>query len=259
MEVFDPNKETLEDLERDGFRLIQNRDGFRFGEDTVLLSWFVSENLRLRQGSPIRVLELGTNCGAASILLSARRKDLKIDGVERQEEAARIFERNIVLNDLSDRVRGFMTDLRDLPTADVPGNSYDAVFMNPPFRDPKDGPVTSEDKKSTALLEARFSMHGDISDFLSCARKMLTSRGDLFLVDRATTLSSVMKECMKQNIIPKKITFVHPYAGKDATLFLLSAKKGGKMSGTVITAPLILRDENGEYTPALKKIYNKED
>ena len=37
-DFFDPVTETIEDLGRKGFRLIQRKDGFRFGEDTVLLA-----------------------------------------------------------------------------------------------------------------------------------------------------------------------------------------------------------------------------
>ena len=256
---FDAKTETMEDLGRAGARLIQSRDGFRFGEDTVLLAWFTAGNLRFRKSRPVRVLELGTNCGAGSILLAARRPDIRIDGVERQEAAFSVFQRNITLNSFSDRMRAFCFDLRDLPSEKLPGNEYDAVFMNPPYRKAEEGPVTSEAAHSTGLLEARFAMHGGVEDFLSCGKKMLASGGDLFLVDRAKDFSLVMKTCTELNLIPKRITFVHPYAEKEATLFLLSAKKGGKMTGTVITPPLILRDNEREYTPQLKKIYSEDN
>ncbi len=249
------NSESVEDLGRGGFRLIQDKNGFCFGEDTVLLSWFTSQNLRRSRKTPLRVLELGTNCGAATILLCARREDVKVDGVERQKEAAKIFTRNIELNHLEERVRGFNLDLRDLPAADLPKNHYDAVFMNPPYRKAENGPVTSTEKHSSALLEARFAMHGEVFDFLSCGKDMLTSTGDLFLVDRAAAFSEVMAACAKLKLAPKRITFVHPYVEKEATLFLLHAKKGGKIPGTVITPPLILRDADRNYTPALRRIY----
>ena len=259
MKAFSEKTETLEDLGRAGFSLIQSKEGFRFGEDTVLLSWFVSENLRIRNARPVRVLELGTNCGAGAVLLAARRKDVRIDGIERQEKAAEIFLRNIELNGLSDRVRGFRKDLRELPDTEVPGNVYDAVFMNPPYRKAEEGPVTSERLKSRELQEARFAMHGSVEDFLSCSKKMLASQGDLFIVDRAKDFSMVMKTCLQLNLIPKKVTFVHPFSDREATLFLLSAKKGGKMTGTVITPPLILREKDGSYTKTLEKIYNEEN
>ncbi len=258
MDIFDPETETMEELGRAGMRLIQRKDGFRFGEDTVLLSWFVAENARLRQKDPLRVLELGCNCGAASILLAARRKDVRIDAVERQEKAEEVFERNIRMNSLSDRVRGEVADIRNLPTESVLKNHYDVVFANPPFRKQGSGPVTEVDVHSRALLEARFAMHGEVEDFISCAAKMLVPKGDLFLVDRAETLADVMKACYKENLAPKHLRFVYPFSGRPATLYLMSAKKVGKLSGTMIDPPLILRGPDLEYTDELKKIYSEE-
>ena len=255
MDVVKENNETLEDLGRAGLKLIQSKDGFRFGEDTVLLSWFVAENMRLRQNKGMRVLELGTNCGAASILLAGRRKDILLDGVERQEEAAVLFKRNIELNQLTDRVRGFHLDLRELPTEVLLQNTYDAVFMNPPFCKEGHGPMTKE--SSRALLESRFALHGDIEDFLSCAYKMLAPSGDMFIVDRAETFAEVVSLCVKLHLAPKRIRFVHPRKDKEATLFLLQAKKDGKLKGAVVEPPLILRKKSGEYTDELRKIYSE--
>jgi len=258
VEIYDPKTETLEDLGRDGLSLIQSRTGFRFGEDTVLLSWFVASHARFRKKDPLKALELGSNCGAASILLAGRRKDIKIDAVERQDEAAAIFERNIRLNGLSDRIRSEVTDLRKLPTETFPKNHYDVVFANPPFRKTNAGPVTETDIHSQALLEARFAMHGEVEDFISCASKMLVPRGDLFLVDRAETLGDVLMSCGKVNLAPKILRFVHPFPDKPATLFLLQAKKDGKVSGMTVEPPLILRDSSRQYTDELKKIYSEE-
>jgi tRNA1(Val) A37 N6-methylase TrmN6 len=258
VEIFDPEKETMEDLGRGGLRLIQSKEGFRFGEDTVLLSWFVAERARFRTKDPVRALELGTNCGAASILLAGRRSDIRIDGVERQREAAALFARNIELNGLSDRVRGENVDLRDLPTEKFPKNYYDVVFANPPFRKADSGPVTETDVHGHALLEARFAMHGEVEDFISCAAKMLVPKGDLFLVDRADTASDVLKACFQADLAPKVLTFVHPFSDRPATLFLLQAKKNGKTAKLEVTAPLILRGADKKYTEIVEQIYSEE-
>jgi len=258
VERFNEAKETIEELGRKDFRLIQSRNGFRFGEDTVLLSWFVSNQARLRPHDRLRVLELGANCGAASILLAARRTDMQIDAVERRSDAESILKRNILLNGLSDRMRSECIDLRDLPSTLFSKNHYDVVFMNPPFRKTGSGPMTQAQIHSEALLEARFALHGECSDFISCAGKMLSSKGDMFLVDRPEELPDVMKSCFENKLAPKKLTMVHPYQDRPATLFLLQAKKGGSLAGMTITPPLILRDQEGNYTEELRRIYEEE-
>ena len=51
--------ERLDDLQRNGLKIIQKTDGFCFGMDAVLLSGFASAGIR--QG--MRVLDLGTGTG----------------------------------------------------------------------------------------------------------------------------------------------------------------------------------------------------
>ena len=118
--------------------------------------------------------------------------------------------------------------------------------------------MTRSDIHSEALLEARFALHGDSTDFIACASRMLSSKGDMFMVNRPEELCSVMKACFEQKLAPKRLTLVHPYKDRPATLFLLQAKKGGSLSGLQVTEPLILRETDGGYTEKLKKIYEED-
>ena len=60
--------ETIEDLQLNGLRLIQKKDAFRFGMDTVLLADFA--DIRTRD----TVADLGTGNGALIFLLYGRQK-----------------------------------------------------------------------------------------------------------------------------------------------------------------------------------------
>ena len=57
--------ERLDDLERNGYKIIQNDKTFCFGMDAVLLSGFA----RVKQGE--KALDLGTGTGIIPILLKA--------------------------------------------------------------------------------------------------------------------------------------------------------------------------------------------
>ena len=61
-------KESIVDLERNGYKLIQNKDCFCFGMDAVLLSWFADANEKED------VIDLGTGTGIIPILMEARGK-----------------------------------------------------------------------------------------------------------------------------------------------------------------------------------------
>ena len=85
-EQYNELTESIEQLGRRGFQLIQSRDGYRYGEDTVLLSHFASLQLVGRKRM-VRAVELGANNGVASLLLLARRPNFRIIAIEKQRNA----------------------------------------------------------------------------------------------------------------------------------------------------------------------------
>ena len=60
--------ERLDELQRNGYRIIQNPEKFCFGMDAVLLSGFA----RAKEGD--KVLDLGTGTGIIPILMEAKTK-----------------------------------------------------------------------------------------------------------------------------------------------------------------------------------------
>lgn len=65
--------ERIDDLEINNLKIIQNKDWFCFGIDSVLLSDFAKE---IHKNS--KILDLGTGTGILAILLSAKVEKSKI-------------------------------------------------------------------------------------------------------------------------------------------------------------------------------------
>ena len=63
--------ERLDDLQRNGYQIIQKKNGFCFGMDAVLLSGFA----RVKQGE--KAIDLGTGTGIIPILLEETDKIMK--------------------------------------------------------------------------------------------------------------------------------------------------------------------------------------
>ncbi|MDE6607016.1 MAG: methyltransferase, partial [Lachnospiraceae bacterium] len=74
--------ERLDELQRNGYHIIQNPEKFCFGMDAVLLSGFA----KAKQGC--RVLDLGTGTGIIPILMEAKTQAEHLTGLEIQEESA---------------------------------------------------------------------------------------------------------------------------------------------------------------------------
>ena len=91
--------ERLDDLQRNGYKIIQSPEKFCFGMDAVLLSGFASAP----EGG--RVLDLGTGTGIIPILMAAKTDAKELIGLEIQEESADMAQRSVILNDLQSKIK----------------------------------------------------------------------------------------------------------------------------------------------------------
>ena len=81
--------ERFDELQRNGYRIIQNPAKFCFGMDAVLLSGFA----RAKRGE--KVLDLGTGTGILPILMTAKTRAEHFSALEIQPESADMARRSI--------------------------------------------------------------------------------------------------------------------------------------------------------------------
>lgn len=249
---------TVEDLGRGDLKLKQLKDGFRFGTDSVLLAWFTASFVR--QNAKTRLLELGSGCGAAALLVSARAGACSIDCCEVMPEPYEILKQNIDENNLEGRLRAFNCDIRQLPK-EVLGQQYDLVFFNPPFYRRTEGPAV--DCKRANRLAGRFEEHGGLEDFVKAASARLKpSSGYAVMVMKSERLGEAVKLFEDNDLSPIRLMTVHPAVDKNATLFLLAGRKCGPRGQMRVLPPLIthFRNADGDIieTDKMIEIYNKE-
>ena len=90
--------ERIDDLEFKNLKIIQNKEGFCFGIDSVLLSDFAKD---MRYNS--KVIDLGTGTGIINLLLSGKTNAKEFVGVEIQKEVAEMAKRSVKLNNLENK------------------------------------------------------------------------------------------------------------------------------------------------------------
>ena len=138
--------ERLDDLQRNGYQIIQNPSKFCFGMDAVLLSGFA----KVKPGE--RALDLGTGTGIIPILLRGKTPGRDFTGLEIQEESADMARRSVELNALSDSVSIVQGDIKE--AASIFGAaSFDVVTCNPPYMTGSHGIVNPELPKAIARHE----------------------------------------------------------------------------------------------------------
>ena len=246
MDIVLKDGERIDDLEYKGLKIIQNKNGFCFGIDSVLISDFAQ---RMKKGS--KVLDLGTGTGIISILLSKKQENLKIYGIEIQEDVAEMAERSIKLNGLENDIKIINDNLKNLNDY-FEVNSIDAIVTNPPYKKNNTG-LKSDDYKN---LVSRHEIECTLEDIIVISKKLLKDKGEMYMINRAERLVDIVS-CMRKNRLePKEIRFVHSKQNESPTLVLVRAvKNAGEF--LKIEKPLIIYNEDGSYTDEILEIYNK--
>lgn len=251
--------ETLEDLHAGGLRLIQKKDGFRFGEDTVFLAAFAASLFPHASRRPIRAADLASGCGPVALLLSRRLPTADIACVELIPRIAATAERNFRLNALSDRLHAAAGDLRAplLPPALFPPRRFDLVVSNPPYRLPTTPADTSADGPSELVI-AREEAACRLEDIVRSAAALLAPRGRLAVVYGPERLPDLLEALRRHGLEPSSLRLVQPAPGRTPSCVLVSAIAGGRPGGFRVLAPLVVRDADGRYGDEADAIYGHE-
>ena len=233
--------EVVDDLQLDDLKIIQNKNGYKFSTDSVLLANFG----KAKQTD--KYLDLCSGSGVVAILFSWKNKIKDSSILELQPQLADMARRSIALNKLNIKV--YNDDLK-FSTKYFENESFDIITINPPYNLITNSLIESEFSIATHELKT------SLSDICEEVKKLLKYGGKLFMVHRADRLSDIIYELKKRKIEPKRLQIVYPKASKEPNLVLIEAKKGAK-SGLKIMTPLILNDEDGTETEELKRIYNR--
>ena len=235
--------ERVDDLQRNGLKIIQNPKAFCFGMDAVLLSGFA----RVRDGGT--VLDMGTGTGIIPILLEAKTGASHLTGLEIQADSADMARRSVALNGLEEKIDIVEGDIREAAGL-FPAASFDVVTCNPPYMAGGHGLANPEAPKAIARHEVKCTFE----DVASQAARLLKPGGNFYLVHRPFRLAEIMVTLSRYKLEPKRMQLVYPFVDKEPNMVLLEANRGGR-SRMSVEKPLIVYREPGIYTDEIYDIY----
>ena len=233
----------LDDLQRNGYKIVQNPEKFFFGMDAVLLSGFA----KVKPGE--KVIDLGTGTGIIPILLEAKSKGEHFFGLEIQPESADMTTRSVAYNGLQDKISIVTGDLKDAAKT-FGASSFDVVTSNPPYMTKDHGLVNSGDAKTIA----RHEIYCNLEDLVTNTAKLLKPGGRCYFVHRPFRLVEILSLMSQYGIEPKRMQLVYPYVDKEPNMVLIEGLRGGK-SRLTVEKPLIVYERPGVYTPEIYDIY----
>ena len=235
--------ERIDDLQRNGYRIIQKKKGFCFGMDAVLLSGFA----QVKEGEV--AVDLGTGTGIIPILLEAKTKGKHFTGLEIQEEVAEMAGRSVRLNQLENRVDIVRGDIKEASRL-FGKASFDVVTSNPPYMNDNHGLKNPELPKAIA----RHEVFCTLDDVCREASLLLKSGGRFYMVHRPHRLAEIITALKTYKLEPKRMKLVHPFVDKEANMVLIEAVRGGR-SMMKVEAPISVYREPGVYTQEIYDVY----
>lgn len=233
--------DTIRDI-----KLYQNKKGYRFSVDAMLLFSFI--NLQRIW----KIADLGAGSGVIGLLLAKKYHDTAVTLIELQTSLARLAEKNAKLNSLDDRVRVMQSNIKDLGAGceSLAANSFDLVVSNPPFRRQKTGLISPIDEKAIARHEIKLKL----PDLVKAACYMLRDKGRFCIIYHPSRLVELIDVLRKKKMEPKRLRFVHSNIQTEAKMVLVEAVKNGRAE-MKIEKPLFIYKERGIYTDEMKKLY----
>ena len=224
-------------------QVMQNRRGYRFSIDAVLLAYHANP----RTGD--KVLDLGAGCGIVSLVMACRCSGLEIFAVEVQSELADLAVTNVRQNRLESHIDVKGMDMK-LLTPDMISGHCDLIVSNPPYHRPGSGRINPDTQRAIARHEIKASL----VDVLQTARRMLRTAGRFVTIYTAERTTDILAQMRKEQIEPKNIRMIHSNRHTDAGLILIEGSKGGR-PGVKVGSPLFIYDDKGEYTEEVQRMF----
>ncbi len=233
--------EQLDDLGLCRLKIIQKKDGFKFGTDAVLLSDFAKDI------PSQNTLDLCSGTGIIPFLLYGKSKTKSFTAIEIQEDMAKMAEKSVILNGLSQNISIICADLKD--SVKILGKrQFDLITCNPPYI--RNSVKNETDSKTIARHEVLCSLE----EIIKVSSELVKTTGRIAMVHRPTRIAELLYLMKKYKLEPKRMRFVHKNISSPPVLVLVEGMYGAKSDINVLN-PLVLYDENMNETIELKEIY----
>lgn len=231
---------TTDDFLGGKIRLRQPVDGYRATSDAVLLAAaaFPKKNQK--------VLDAGTGTGAVGLCLLARCSDVSVTGMELQPEMAHLADGNITLNNLNDKMKVVLADIRTKRVDGVEAGSFDWVVTNPPFI--LEDQISPDSVRDTAHRESVCPL----KEWIDSCLRYVTARGYFAMINRADRLPEILS-LLYGKLGGIRIIPVWTKEGDAAKRVIVIGRKGVR-SPALLTAGVTLMTADGRRTERAEAI-----
>ena len=211
-----------------------------------------ADSLALADFAPARgrIADLGCGAGLIGLLLCAKAPGCRVTGFDLAPEAVDEARENAAANGLDGQFSAVLCDLRE-PGRLPPAGSFHAAVSNPPYHPASGG------RSPDALRDrARCAAFLPPDALCAAAGHLVRAGGDFSLVCPARLLAVYFAALARAGFSPKRLRFVRHRAQSDASLALISARRGGG-AGLEILSDMIVTGPDGCETAAWRAVCDR--
>ncbi len=215
---------------------VQSKKGYRHNIDSVLIANFIYAK------NSASVLDVGSGDGIISIILKNKFPQLKITGIELQEN---LYYKSIKNRELNNLDIDFINN--DFFYYEFPKNSFDIILTNPPYYPVHSGRCSINNEKNLAKHEIAF----DLGNFLKKAKALLKNSGCIYFIYPVNRCYFALNAIKENKLFIRRLRFIHSTIDENSVLVMFHLTNQ-QCKSFVIEKPLII------YKDKLNKIYTDE-
>lgn len=232
-------------ISNSGIIINQDKSLYSFNLDTILLYNFAKPS---KKG---KVVDLCAGNGAIGLSLASK-TNAQIYLIEIQKELAKLSQKSIDDNNLSDQVHSINDDLKNIQSH-LAHDTIDTIVCNPPYFKVSNQTII---KENPVLAIARHELKANLVDIISTIKILLKENSHVFMVYRPERLSELLTVMTQQKIQPKRMRFVRSTSKKEANLVLIDAIKTVKEAALRIEPDLIIYNDQHQLSKEASLIIN---
>jgi tRNA1Val (adenine37-N6)-methyltransferase len=219
--------------------------GYRFSLDSIILAAHV------RPGPGEHLLDIGTGVGIIPLILGFRHPDLRITGVEIQEDLADLARANAEINGMDHRITILDRDIRTLSGSSLPA-PVDRIVSNPPYLPLGSGRLNPHRGRAQARHEVSLSLR----ELAAVLESLLAPRGRCHLIYPAERGDEAALTLAGRGIRTLWTRQVHTLPGKSPKRVILTGvRDSGVPVSPEIRPPLFVHDAREVLTPEVQAMF----
>lgn len=239
------NNLIWEDLGVGSLKILQEKNGYRFTSDAVILANFASA-----KPTDI-VVEFCAGSGVISTLIAHKENPKHIYAFEIQESAYKKAKESIEANNLQHKIT-LINEKNSLWKNTLKAKSVDVVVCNPPYQKKGDGSVS----KNLEVAISKTEIETTLEEIVLNAKKLLKKHGTFYLCMFPERMPELLAVLEKHGFGIESLFLSYPNQAANASCIFVKAINEKKQK-TKVLPPLYTHNDQGDYVSTIRNLFKE--